>query len=344
MKHSKLTYHLLTILCLIATSCVTNGVMDDNSDNVKAPVVIEGGKVNLVLSFPTSSTRSYTGTTTDGPERERYINDVHIYTFVNDKFVEEAQYILIEGINGSATRIVEGKLSETYISGQEVEFVVIANTESKGIKKIIMNRNDGKSTLYRQLVYTYANNDWSENIPMWGVSTISGITTGTYNIGNLTLKRAIAKVNVTVNGGAGINNFRISKITLNNYNTQGYCAPIHNNGPSIPTSAVPSSNPLSSGNLEGEEGNKFENVFYIPEHKNTGVDESLKAYLKIQAMVNNVYKEYTLPFIENSAAYDILRNHVYIFNITSVKMGTDSSLEYEVIPWDSETVEIPPFN
>lgn len=343
MKHSTLTYYLLAIFCIIATSCVTDGVTD-NSSNSKNPVLIKGGKVNLTITFPAASTRSITGTS-EGMEKERKINDIHIYTFVEDKFVEEVQDILMSGENGAGTRNIEGNLSATYTSGRKMEFVVITNAESKGITGIAMNKGGSKAELYELLTYTYADKDWSENIPMWGLGTISHITEAVYYAESLTLKRAIAKVNVTVNGGAGLDKFQITKITVHNYNTKGYCAPIASEGPSIPASSAPSSDVLTSGSLEGSEGNYVENLFYIPEHKNIRVSDSSKVYLTIQAKVNNIIKDYTLPFIENGQDCDVLRNHVYIFNITSVKTDPDSSsLEYEVNEWDSEIVEVPPFS
>ena len=355
MKHSKLTYYLLAILCMIATSCVTNGVMDDCSDNggEKNPALIKGGRVNLILSFPATSTRGLTAgsETDDGIEKERKINDVQIYTFVNDRFVEKVQNILISGANGATTRRVEGRLSETYTTEGNMEFVVITNAESKGVADINLTKGtDSKSTLYQQLLYTYPNNkDWTENIPMWGVGTIAlPITEGGYNAGEVTLKRAIAKVNVTVNNGNGLENFEITEIKLENYNTKGYCAPIptdKDGQPSIPADATRSNAALTSGNLSGNAGNNFINHFYIPEHKNIEVDDGQKVYLTITAKINkNSSKTYTLPFVENNNPYNVLRNYLYVFNIVSVKTEVDCTLTYEVLAWDNETVTVPPFN
>lgn len=117
MKYSHLTYYLLAILCMMATSCVSDGVMGDCPiDNNDQAVLIEGGKVNFALTFPTSSTRGINGSS-EGLASERTINDVQVYTFVGGKFVEKVKYILISGTNGDATRFVEGKLTETYMTG-----------------------------------------------------------------------------------------------------------------------------------------------------------------------------------------------------------------------------------
>ena len=346
MKYSKLTYYLLAILCMIATSCVTDGVMDDCSDNgKKGSVLIEGGRVNLILSLPAASTRGVTGEYDNGTEKERKINDVQIYTFVNGRFVEEVQYILISGVDGEATRYVEGKLSASYVNGAAMEFVIIANAKSKGVTGITINEGSSKNDLYNQLVYTYAGKDWSENIPMWGTATLAHITEGTWNVGEVTLKRAIAKVNVTVNEGKGLSGFEITEIRLHNYNTEGYCAPVGNDGPSVPaTSRQLASNILTSGSrLTADNRNDFKDIFYIPEHRNTGVSEDLKVYLTIKATVNGSPKNYTLSFVENGETYDVLRNYMYVFNIISVKTEVDSELEYEVLSWNHETVEEPPF-
>ena len=136
MKYSHLTYYLLAILCMMATSCVSDGVMGDCPiDNNDQAVLIEGGKVNFALTFPTSSTRGINGSS-EGLASERTINDVQVYTFVGGKFVEKVKYILISGTNGDATRFVEGKLTETYMTGTAMDFVVMVNTESKGVQSL----------------------------------------------------------------------------------------------------------------------------------------------------------------------------------------------------------------
>ena len=88
-----------------------------------------------------------------------------------------------------------------------MDFVVMVNTESKGVQSPTMTKGNSKADLYKQLVYSYEGKNWSTNIPMWGEGTIASIQSGEYNIGELTLQRAIAKVNVTVNDGKGLENF-----------------------------------------------------------------------------------------------------------------------------------------
>ena len=83
---------------------------------------------------------------------------------------------------------------------------------------------------------------------------------------------------------------------------------------------------------------------YIPEHKNIGItDESKKVYLTINAKVREVEKTYTVQFSTNGNPYDVLRNHLYVFNITSVDNVT-ASLNYEVKQWENVIIDVPAFN
>ena len=153
-------------------------------------------------------------------------------------------------------------------------------------------------------------------------------------------------INVTVNEGKGLEGVEITEITLHNYNTQGYCAaPNGNNLPYIPATSQISTSALSSGPLKGEEGNCFENRFYIPEHKNTGIAEDRRVYLHIKANVYNTPKEYNLAFTHNGDIHDVLRNYIYIFNIKSIKAEDASlNLDYTVKKWDLISVDVPSFN
>ena len=217
----------------------------------------------------------------------------------------------------------------------------------RGVQSPTMTKGNSKADLYKQLVYSYEGKDWSTNIPMWGEGTIASIQSGEYNIGELTLQRAIAKVNVTVNDGKGLENFEITNVSLHNYNNGGYCAPTETSDqPSIPTNVAKATTPLSTGSLSGTQGNNIENKFYIPEHKNIGVDKAEQLYLKIEAKVKGKTIYYDIMFSENGSDYDVLRNYMYVFNITNVKMDIDveSTLEYEVKTWDEETIHIPSFN
>jgi hypothetical protein len=344
MKYSNLTYYLLTILCMMAVSCSTDGGIDDFPDT-KEPILVKDAQINFVFTLPTDpSTRA---SEDDGLKGERTIDNIHVYTFQDYKLVEEIQYFLIDGKDGDIRRNINGKLSETYDATKPMEFVVIVNAENRGVNNLKINKGQKRADFYKQLSFDFnKNQDWSTNIPMWGMGTITKIKTGENNFGTLELVRAIAKVNVTVADGAGLENFEITEIRLHHYNTKGYCTRIANQSPSIPDNSTIAGDTeyLTSGPLSGKEGNRFENKFYIPEHKNIGItDESKKVYLTINAKVRGVEKTYTVQFSTNGKPYDVLRNHLYVFNITSVDNVT-ASLNYEVKQWEYITVDVPAFN
>lgn len=336
MKRFNLTYYLLAILCVVITSCATDGVMDDFPDN-KGQALVKDAHISFVLNFPASSSIE------DGLDEERFIDDVYVYTFQDDRFIEEVQYLMIDGANGDPNRIVDGKLSGTYDGDTPMEFVVIANARKAGVSKAEMNAGETKAQLYEKLVFEYSETrNWSEYIPMWGIGKIEQVKTGDNNFGELDLIRAVAKVNITVAGGKGLKNFEITEIRLHGYNTEGYCARTGEEGvPSIPSGSGIASGFLTSGPLSGEQGNAFENKFYIPEHKN--VEAKDKVYLTIHANVREVAKTYTVQFSTNEKPYNVLRNYLYVFNITSVDEVT-ASLDYEVKKWEYITVDVPSFN
>lgn len=344
MKYSKLTYYLLTILCIITTSCVTDGVMDSCPDTNTSPKLVKDARINFSLTFPSNTA---TRAIDNGIVDERTIDNVHVYTFQQDKFIEEIEYVVIDGKDGDISRNIDGILKETYTDKAPMEFVVIVNAENKGVSNTLINKGDSKATLYKKLIFNFDNKkDWSKNIPMWGVGEIKSLTVGDNNFGSLDLIRAVSKVNVTVDGGQGIKDFEITEIQLHKYNTQGYCAPLAENSPSIPTSSKISTGYLTSGTLNGTAGNSFENKFYIPEHKNIGVDNSKQLELIIKAKVKGQNKDYTIEFKDdNGNIFDVYRNNIYVFNITSVKMDdVTSTLRYEVKKWEYINVDVPSFN
>lgn len=350
MKHSKLTYYLLAILCIMATSCVTDGVMDECQD--KSVNMVKDARVKLVLNFAINgaATRAgeIDGSTTDGEINERKIKDVSIYAFQNNQFIEEVKYVSIFGTDGETTRTIQGTLTETYLSDVAVKFIVIVNGKERGIitsgNPVLNSKTTPESSLYEQLVFDYSSPaNWNTYIPMAGECEIKPLESGKYNNAELKLTRAIAKVNVTVNEGNGIDNFRITQIRLCNYNTSGYCAA--ETTPFIPTSVKQSATPMSSEVFEGFEGNQYENKFYIPEQKNIGVEEAKQVYIEIDALVKNESKTYKLPFIHNESFHNVLRNYMYVFNIQSVKMDdVTPTLKYEVKKWEYINVDVPSFN
>lgn len=173
------------------------------------------------------------------------------------------------------------------------------------------------------------------NIPMWGTKT----TTLQLAKGELTrltepiyLLRAMVKVEVRLADGIA-EDFDITSVSVDKYNTTGYVLP--NFEELKDTELLEDSevfNPYESLGTSALEFNEVEEgVFtvYLPEYDN-GTDPA-----EISLTING--KPYTIEFKEyvngqaTGDAYDIVRNHYYLYTITSVKSGLDLTLS--VVPW-----------
>lgn len=350
MKFIHSTYYILVILCLTMASCDTI-LMDEGTSSKETAETM----VKLTITFPSDNvTRAsgYTDPSSDpnGTDGERYISDAQIYIFQNNKYVEKAQYLVIGGNNGDITRTIEGKISQAYATGS-AEIVLLTNTEKKGVGSPSLKVGEStKEDLYSQLIYEHKAQDWKQDIPMCGVSTINNIN-GLYHSASITLTRAIAKVQVLVNGGQGLENvqygkyFQIKNIKVVDHNTQGYCAPIKVDTPYIPVGTN------SKATMEFDipdpynEGNYFVNRIYIPEHKN--LESGSKVYLEIKASAYGKDEIYKLYFKDsNNTECNVLRNHIYIFNIVSVapkEPPVDAVLTYNVEDWGNVQIDVPSF-
>lgn len=371
MKYSKLTYYLLTILCFICVSCSNDGLTDDVENGNQETA--ESVRVQLRIDFPVSTratTATDDGTTSDGEQYERYINDVRIFAFVKEgewgafNFIEEARNVIIDSNDGSVNRVVHATLTKSKYTSGQVSLVTIINSRARGINDIELDSWSGKNALYNQLMFNYdkSNQLWEfkgykQYIPMWGETIITNINNT--NIESLQLKRAIAKVGITINNGNGLAGFQINKVSLYNYNDKGYCTPVdkHENALHIPIDVTQvTDSPIVVDNLSDEEGRKsITDRIYIPEHNNVNADnsqgKSKKLYIVIETTVNGKPKTYTLNFVKKKEDgsfkdYDIFRNNSYIFNINSVKSDEPDAtvdLNYEVIAWGDIEIDVPAF-
>lgn len=347
MKMFHSTYYILVILCLTMVSCNTILMDEDVETSSNAT---EEALVKLTITFPSNATRAAGDPNEpEGTLEERYINDVQIYIFREGRFVEKAQYLSIEGNNGDNIRTIKGTVSKAYITGS-AEVVLLTNTKAKGVKG--PNLKAGVSTkadLYSQLVYEHKNQNWKENIPMWGVNVIQKTNEFNYSA-SINLTRAIAKVQVLVNDGQGLENaqygkyFQIKNIKVVDHDTQGYCAPIKEGTPYIPDGTnYKTTMEFNIPNIY--DGNYFVNKIYIPEHENLG--NGSKVYLEITATAYGKDEIYKLYFKDNNnSECNVLRNHIYIFNIVSVELKqppVNAELTYKVEDWGNIQIDIPPF-
>lgn len=245
-------------------------------------------------------------------------NDTYVGT-VEDLFTSNSQYV--------------GTLNGTNWQSGTYKFVVLANfttnnTDLADLASITYNQN-------------------AKYIPMWGVlkSNFTFAAGKRTDIGSIDLLRAMAKVEVNF-AESFPSNYEIGSITINPYNTQGYCLPagyasVDATGKLDREEISPASfNPLDSpSNMEltfkGENNSYY---IYLPEY-----DNSTKP-AKIQVTVNGETYELEFKDYENGAPkegtqYDIVRNHIYRYTITGVNDGK-LIIKYKAMPWELVTSEI----
>lgn len=359
MRYFKITYHLslIAILCMTFTSCIGNALLEE--------VPNQGSKQSdtrliFSLNMPEGSGNS----TTEGSAYEQHINDMYVYAFdkANGSFIEKVDNLIISGNDGDKTRYIFGILEKDYSTYQKgVEFVLLTNLKEKGVVAPNLTKDDKKTALYEKLSYKYNYTDkyWvfkneTHYIPMWGICTFDKIEPG-INEKSISLYRAIAKINITLNDGNGFGHFRMKKVEVCNVNTQGYCAPLHEELtiPSIPSSTGMETSITFNCNSNEETIGGLQDRIYIPEYKNIGVASNIQSSLKIigtltTTLGENVEKTYTLPFKKDGkgVSFDILRNNLYIFNITSISkdIEIEHELSYTVEKWEEISIDIPSFN
>ena len=191
-----------------------------------------------------------------------------------------------------------------------------------------------------------------EYIPMWGVQTMSNLslTPGARNrLPDIYLLRAMAKVEVIMAN----EDYEISNIKLNGYNNTGYCLPTGWNAATTTTTTGLDLDgvfrPLSSYIGEAAKSCFTESTtangyqcfeIYVPEYRNIPSDNQTTITTStITVTVDG--KDYDIKFKNYSNgsatgnAYNIVRNHIYRFNITAVKTGMEFTLS--VAPWTDVT-------
>ena len=190
-----------------------------------------------------------------------------------------------------------------------------------------------------------------EYIPMWGVQTIKNLSLapGVRNdLGTIYLLRSMAKVEVIMANSE----FEISAINIRGYNNMGKCLPNGWNDEKTMTTTgldlegvfnpmptyVDDQMPAFKESIT-DDGFKCYTV-YVPEYRNIAPDNQTSVTPStITVTIDG--KDYDIKFKKyedgsaTNEAYNIVRNHIYRFNITGVNSAVDVglTLQYKVIDW-----------
>lgn len=364
-----LSYILTAVLYgLFVSSCIENeGIIE--TDTTKVPV-------RLTLSFSSAGdSRSIDSPTENGNldyttevQSKMDENDVFVLVFdaASDELLYQVKDLKLGGVSSSDgyyTRTLEGTLLRT-TGNQEVKLVVLANLiqnniydeglllDSKNLVETFIENLKGETStvIYRKLVYNYKGNisPWNtadRRIPMYGVTKAIEIPPSGQEV-TCKLYRAVAKVSIWVNQKEGYNNFTITGITVNGANDKGYCASMNTpdsseniqyENPSVPEGQEQQD--IKYNNLSVTKA--YEDEIYLLEQENTNSNE---VSLSIDYIYHNVQKTGIINFKDdsNGEKFDIVRNHVYVFNI-QIQEEVDAALFYTVDRWTEETIDIPTF-
>lgn len=159
-------------------------------------------------------------------------------------------------------------------------------------------------------------------IPMWGVVKIPAtLTLGKQNkLHNIRMLRAMAKVSVKLRDDMTDYGYAIGSMTVNNYNTKGYCVPKTFNEVDN-TSDVRFANSL---NVLDSHADKIElpttAPLYLPDYDNSGTNPAtitvnLNRNGKLEGTYTLYFRNYDSDGKPTGPTYPIQRNHYYQYLI-----------------------------
>lgn len=159
-------------------------------------------------------------------------------------------------------------------------------------------------------------------IPMWGVVAIPAtLTLGKQNqLPNIQMLRAMAKVSVKLRKDMTDYGYAIGSMTVNNYNTQGYCVPKTFNEVNN-TSEVRFAKSLNVSNSHADNiALSTTAPLYLPEYDNSGTNPTtITVNLNRNGTLEGTYtlefRQYDTDGKPTGTPYPIQRNHYYQYLI-----------------------------
>lgn len=190
-------------------------------------------------------------------------------------------------------------------------------------KRLMVMANCNTSVWSDPSMLTYDLNQGTRKyIPMWGVVKIpEALTLGKQNkLHNIRMLRAMAKVSVKLRDDMTAYGYAIGSMTVNNYNTKGYCVPKTFNEVDN-TSEVRFANSL---NVLDSHPDKIvlptTAPLYLPEYDNSGTNPTtitvnLNRNGKLEGTYTLYFRNYDSDGKPTGPTYPIQRNHYYQYLI-----------------------------
>ena len=331
---------------MLTTSCSQEEDLDSQASDKKVQVVF-----TIALDGQSARSRATWGSEYDnniGNDFDNQINPDQLFV----------KLTLTDGQGNTNTYDVqniaywqEGDINEYKFVGEVP--VTLSSTATYTSAKIVVYANvDNVSEAFTT---NYSTNPGTgvKYIPMWGVKTISSLSLTPGSMTDLgasnpiCLLRSMAKVEVNLSASG----FTLTGLSLNKYNTKGNCLPANagiGNTENLhydneqgfcfnPNTTDASSTPLSFTVTNNSL------TFYLPEVANSSADELVMTLtLKKGEQTVNLnapylyFRNYTSGSADNATPFNVVRNHLYRYNITTINDAIGATLDVVVNDWNTD--------
>ena len=245
------------------------------------------------------------------------------------------KFDVVSGSVNPSNRTLTGTFVQPETDG-ELELVVLTNLVQNNLEGItnpglssIQAFFDGKegsspspSEVYEGLIYQYGSPAWDikeRRIPMWGTTERFQLNRANELSKSCNLHRAVAKLGFLINAadakseGRGIDGFMITDISISGVMDKGYCVSQaamsgdYYTAPHVPATASARTQTVTYFDLNVDKS--YKDRIYLPEQ----LIEDNPLTIKVSYTYKGKFKTKEIPFEEN-----VIRNHSYLYNITSV--------------------------
>jgi len=329
MKRFLLNILLFSFL-LSFLGCADETLLNEGTAGVNKD---KSARLTLNLTLPnTRSSKLITKAVDDKSIENLYILGFRVDE--EDETIEYFDYLTsvsssIENI-GSNQRTIKATVNQ---ADYKQRFVVIAN--SAEVIAALNPRGQRKEDVLNALIFQNSENEWNSTLPMWGESVPQIIKNQETSL-QVTLTRMVASIDITIAESLR-STFALKEVYLYNAKTRGRIVPDNINwdpsakkvtGPTLPPDNDPENNPLTKDTpfqyeVNDPDGGALMGAIYTFEAKAETEDRLQATSLVIGGEYNGKMSYYRLDLTgqdENDNTYelDILRNHKYTVQITTV--------------------------
>lgn len=364
MKKWFLHIFLAGVLGMLAASCVTDDELDGMCTEtekvmVRFTIALDKSEAVSRATWEDYDPEANPSNGLVGLETENYINPNTVQVLLYDMngiLMHRMDVVRVTVDDNDSNKHVydlvgsfEAKSSE--VSNLNFKMMVFANCPA------IQDLDD-----FYNLTYDYTNWDITKGIPMWGIGTFTGVDlsnslSATNESTLVTLDtpiymlRSMAKIEVIMKD----TKHQITSIAIENYNNTGNCVPagyssaidtrkLNRNDVFRATTDIKAESCPFIANVSdviikenGADKNYKCYTIYVPEYKNmdgtSAVTNPSRIAIQVDDKTNKTYYVYYGTAGKNTE-YNIVRNHIYRYNITKVNDGAELELTLVVNPWD----------